>query len=95
VGTKIVGGVVGLGGATVGIRGDWVGINPVAVGTVGEGLNTAVMVRSGVGKTGSVGAPRKGKLQARPARTSSPTAIKTKRLVFIALLIQSKNPLVI
>jgi hypothetical protein len=51
---KIVGGVIGLGGATVGLRGDWVRINPVAVGTVGEGLNTAVMVRSGVGKTGSV-----------------------------------------
>jgi hypothetical protein len=73
---KAVGGGVWLGKG-------WVGIKAVLVGTVGDGKNTAVMVRSGVGKTGSVGVPTKGKLQANAVRVSSPAINKNVRRMFI------------
>jgi len=77
VGGTTVGGIVGLGGG-------WVGINTVVGGVVGGGLNTAVIVRSGVGKTGwGVGPPKAGKLQARAARASNPVISINKRRFLI------------
>jgi len=95
-GGGLVGVEVGLGTSvalTVGISADggivwvgsgWVGINAVELGVIGGGLNMAVMVRSGVGKTGwGVGLVKKGKLQARAARMSNPATRNNEWRIFI------------
>jgi len=78
------GGFVGVAGTRVGlgaeggaaVAGGWVGDGGVTVGVITSGgLNSAVMVRFGVGKTNWVGVGRMGKLQ--PA-TAATTVISTR-----------------
>jgi hypothetical protein len=74
------------GGVAVGLlhAGGRVWVGKTTGGEVIVGLNNAVIVRSGVGKTKGVGDATKGKLQARLLNTRNPTAVIRKTcLLFI------------